>query len=170
MSIKSIVSKIASHFLTRDELTALCGESTLQELVNKATQTMHKVSTDVDSDSMEYHRLAYASEAFVLKTHKVFTLTGLAVKHIAMTKDKAYFIEMAIKRIAEEYYIANSLPVDKDCCDNLIHNVKESLVKAAGITNFIQRRSVVRNAVKLNLPGIDSDRSAALVELLLQLP
>lgn len=169
MSIKAIVSKIAAYFLTREDFTALAGDSSLQELVTQASQTLRTVGTNSSRQSAEFRELSNASEAFVLKANGSSTLNALASNIVQRSFDKKYFVTTTIQRIVEEHFIANGQPVAFGKEADLVSAVAASLEEAKGITNFIKRRAVVRAGVKAHLPEISTDRSAALVELLLQL-
>lgn len=97
------------------------------------------------------------ASVYICNLHAVVDLDQFAKRNVQAKADDKYFITNVIKRI-----------INGDVKE-LLNVLNDSIEIAKNTKNFVKRRSIIREAVKVYYPNLTTDQSVLVAELILSL-
>jgi hypothetical protein len=168
--IKTVVRALANRFLPKDELlTEALAARSKEDVAGEATLYIRRSAPLLDRTGQEYKKAVTAAEELLLSHHNASSLAQLCRSHVRKNSKPEYYFIAVIGQLIDQHNTANGIGsvVPGGEAGELIAKITGALTQAKEQTNFIKRRSIIREAVKAELPGITADRAAAITELLL---
>jgi hypothetical protein len=171
-AIKSVVKFLADRFLTKDDLLPdLLAQQDITERANSAIGFFKREAALLVPGGKVYADAVKAAEDLLVTHYRASSFVQLCRSQVRKNAKPEYYTIATIGQIIEAHKADHReddvAPVVGGEAAALLATINDALGAAKSETNFIKRRSIVRKAIVATLPGISSDRAAALTELTL---
>ena len=172
-AIKSVVKYLSNRFLTKEDLLPeLLAKRDIIERADDAVGFFMKQAPLLPEGSRPYNNAVKAAEDLLVIHYKSTSFSHLCRSQVRRTAKPNYYTLAVIGQVIEQH-VKDGNVVEEQYnngggeAGRLLSTIKEALVAAAEERNPIKRRSIVRKAISVQLPGLTSDRLSLLVELTL---
>lgn len=176
-AIKSVVKYLANRFLTKEDLLPdLLAQQSDVERATSAITFFKKEAPLLTPGTKEYVAAISVAQDLLLSHYRAGSFLQLCRSQTRKNSQPEYY---AIATMGQIIAAHNAEPTTAAASTShlvsggeagvLLAQLALPLADAKAEGNFIKRRSIVRKAIVAALPGLTSDRAAALTELALHI-
>lgn len=166
--IKTVVKYFATRYLTKDDLPELLARTQAERTADTVAFLKRDAALLSPTDA-NYKATVGAAEDLLIAHNRASSWFHLCRQVVRRSTPRSYYTMAVIGQQIEAYNI-DKLGVGDTYqaggeAGKLLDAIQTELDAAKGIRNPISRRSIIRNAIKTQLPDLSSDSLALLVEL-----
>jgi len=164
---KSIYNTFVPENVRQEEATAILSNN---NRVAMALGYFSKEAATLDHSSQEYKRALGAAEGLVLLHHRATSLNQMARSLVRRTSSDEYFLNVVLGNLVYAETSKGGVPPTKGGeAQKLVDAIVKDIVAAKEEKSFVKRRSILRAAIKRELPELGVDELSLAVEVILTL-
>ncbi len=168
--IRDFAKYVYTTFVPEDERQAEAVNIITDEArVRLATAYFSREAVLLPHTSAEYQRALGAAEGLILSHHGASSFNQLCRSHVRRTSSGAYYYHVVLGLLLQEATHQQDEHVYKSsgAASRLLVRLADTMKTVAGEKSFVKRRSQIRNAIKAEVPTLDSDKLTLAVELVI---
>ncbi|ABY63106.1 hypothetical protein ST201phi2-1p279 [Pseudomonas phage 201phi2-1] len=163
---KTIYTTFVPENVRQEEATAILSDNNRASM---ALSYIGKEAATLDHSSQEYKRALGAAEALVLLHNRASSFTQMCRSMVRRTSTDSYYVTAVLGNLVykTESLASGQTSTQGGEADKLLKAIAVEVAAAKEEKSFIKRRSIIRNAVKRELPTMTADDLSLAVELIL---
>lgn len=121
----------------------------------------------LDRNGQTYQRAKQAAEDFIVSHHRASSISQVHRKEFTRAESDDYVQAVVLGNLLSKDTAADLSATPVSLTNQLFGKIEEDVKAARREKSFIKRRSIIRNAIKREVPSLNSDDLTLAVELVI---